>query len=790
MAKITPIDRARPRTPRAANALERRTWRLLRRLRLLPEPIAWLRGGAGSGKSRLLEAVRETSADPAPRTWQLLDDPTRAVLAETLEALKAGSIRRLIIASRPDATGAALLLRERMYGRVAVIEDAELFVTAQDATQANDAALLADTGGWPMLVAAALDNRATATRALLPAFLEREVLPALPEPLLAALFAALTAPLSQAELQELCEDAAVAHPLLRREGDSWSLSSRWVREALIALRPTAALSPAVRARLKNFYARMRAPDRAIVELVAMGETTEALELFRQAGGVFFGYRHGYRELESVLRVFGSELEQGVEELFLARQWLLIKSGKPRETLMRLDARYPGLPVDLRQLQLTHRPEALLLRLDISLDVDEPPSPEVIGGWARLQSLLPAGNDIARGILFNTMAIGFLQADALVEAKRLAQESLDAYRAAGSPYLVHCMYLHLCDIALRQSLLPEASRLLALAESALEISGQAFNSEPQILLAVKSRIAFEEGRIEDGPAEIEPILQALMNGDSWPDLIERLSQCAVLSGYWMRGLRHALERLDQCALTLSRRHGSAAHRRLALLRILLMQVARHHAEADMLLEEYDLEPAPQRSQALAVEEGLIRLRQAVAQEHSRAVIGRLTESLSRHPLLEPRQRIAIAILKAAALQSQGGAAAARRHLRVALREAEAHNLVAVLLEDGEFVERLLPEFMAAPGPGNARLAQFAGRVLRLLKSLPTAPFNSRALAGVSRQEHRVLGYVAEGYTNKQIGRALALSESTVKFHLRSLFKKLKVDSRAALADAARSRGIAT
>ena len=63
-------------------------------------------------------------------------------------------------------------------------------------------------------------------------------------------------------------------------------------------------------------------------------------------------------------------------------------------------------------------------------------------------------------------------------------------------------------------------------------------------------------------------------------------------------------------------------------------------------------------------------------------------------------------------------------------------------------------------------------------------------GLSRQEHRVLSYVADGYSNKQTARALALSESTVKFHLRNLFKKLAVGSRAALGEAARARGIVT
>ena len=198
----------------------------------------------------------------------------------------------------------------------------------------------------------------------------------------------------------------------------------------------------------------------------------------------------------------------------------------------------------------------------------------------------------------------------------------------------------------------------------------------------------------------------------------------------------------------------------------------------------------RAGAPAVEEGLIRLRQAVVQERSRAIIGRLAETLVRRPQVEPRHRISLAILQAAAFQLEDNAALARRHLRVALREADSHNLVAVLLEDGEFLERLLPGFIAAPGPGNARLAQLAARVLRPLKFLPTAPLNSKTLAGVSRQEHRVLSYVADGYTNKQIGRALTLSESTVKFHLRSLFKKLNVATRGALADAARARGIAT
>jgi DNA-binding NarL/FixJ family response regulator len=128
--------------------------------------------------------------------------------------------------------------------------------------------------------------------------------------------------------------------------------------------------------------------------------------------------------------------------------------------------------------------------------------------------------------------------------------------------------------------------------------------------------------------------------------------------------------------------------------------------------------------------------------------------------------------------------------MALRHAEAENLIGVLVEEGEFLERLLPFLIAEPGPGNAGLVAFAKRVVRALRSLPSTAMHSKALAGVSRQEHRVLSYLTDGYTNKEIARALVLSESAVKFHLRNLFRKLNVSSRTALVDVSRQRGIVT
>ncbi|WP_038152186.1 response regulator transcription factor, partial [Vibrio furnissii] len=47
-----------------------------------------------------------------------------------------------------------------------------------------------------------------------------------------------------------------------------------------------------------------------------------------------------------------------------------------------------------------------------------------------------------------------------------------------------------------------------------------------------------------------------------------------------------------------------------------------------------------------------------------------------------------------------------------------------------------------------------------------------------REAQILGEVAKGYRNKQIADRLFISESTVKVHMKSLLKKLRVPSRTA------------
>jgi DNA-binding NarL/FixJ family response regulator len=59
--------------------------------------------------------------------------------------------------------------------------------------------------------------------------------------------------------------------------------------------------------------------------------------------------------------------------------------------------------------------------------------------------------------------------------------------------------------------------------------------------------------------------------------------------------------------------------------------------------------------------------------------------------------------------------------------------------------------------------------------------------LSQRETEVLTMVAQGMTNQEIGRALFLSEATVKSHLVHIFAKLDVTSRTAAVATARTKG---
>jgi DNA-binding NarL/FixJ family response regulator len=114
----------------------------------------------------------------------------------------------------------------------------------------------------------------------------------------------------------------------------------------------------------------------------------------------------------------------------------------------------------------------------------------------------------------------------------------------------------------------------------------------------------------------------------------------------------------------------------------------------------------------------------------------------------------------------------------LRAVEA-GAIGYLLKDATKAE--LTSAIRAASRGETMLApSVAGRLVRQVRQ-PVGP-------ALSAREVQVLGLVAKGLTNAEIGRALHISEATVKTHLLRTFGKLDVSDRTAAVTTAMARGL--
>lgn len=86
---------------------------------------------------------------------------------------------------------------------------------------------------------------------------------------------------------------------------------------------------------------------------------------------------------------------------------------------------------------------------------------------------------------------------------------------------------------------------------------------------------------------------------------------------------------------------------------------------------------------------------------------------------------------------------------------------------------------------------AKKVLKEFAHLATEPPQSQTktpLRQLSERELEVLRFVSNGKSNKQIADSLLISETTVKAHLRSVFRKLEVNDRAQAVAYAMRKGL--
>lgn len=84
----------------------------------------------------------------------------------------------------------------------------------------------------------------------------------------------------------------------------------------------------------------------------------------------------------------------------------------------------------------------------------------------------------------------------------------------------------------------------------------------------------------------------------------------------------------------------------------------------------------------------------------------------------------------------------------------------------------------------------GAFLRTVADVPTSTRGDGELDQLTDRERQVLGLLAHGMTNKEIAETLVISPNTVKRHLKAIFAKLGIRTRAAAVTRAMNAGLTT
>jgi LuxR family transcriptional regulator, maltose regulon positive regulatory protein len=140
------------------------------------------------------------------------------------------------------------------------------------------------------------------------------------------------------------------------------------------------------------------------------------------------------------------------------------------------------------------------------------------------------------------------------------------------------------------------------------------------------------------------------------------------------------------------------------------------------------------------------------------------------------------------------APAQRSLLRAIDTAASGGCVRAFVDEGARIvpllrqaQRSLAPGVDATGPGQD-MHEFVCRLLRTAgvePDVPSAPSVSTPSEPLSDREREILRLLCEGASNRDIAVQLAVSENTVKFHLKNLYVKLGVGSRAQAIGVARS-----
>jgi LuxR family maltose regulon positive regulatory protein len=523
--------------------------------------------------------------------------------------------------------------------------------------------------------------------------------------------------------------------------------------------------------------------------IKAGDEHLAVDLVQEAGGWELVLWRGVGYVRTLLRLFSDVTIRASLVLQLTQAYLDLKCGEYDSAweLLRLANTFLG------SANARVRRDHLIVSSLGRGYTDDLSSPDLLHTYEAKLDELDVNDHLGRGTLLAVIVLQSLASGDLERTERESRAAIQQMRAAGSVLGANYFFLHLGQSQLLAGRLREAE---ALYRESLAMAEENFGAESGLKALSATYLAeslYLRGDLAASKDLIDASCETIETHDGWLDVYATSYELMVRQAQAAGDFDRILKALARSADTARRRRLKRLSLLTAAWRVEQLALAGHLKEARAEAKAAGLRPIVEqrgnpgfawRVRAAAT---LALARLSIASAASAQALELLDVAIPDFRqaglILSAQRLLALSIV---ALKQRGGSEAeavarAERLLDFVLAEGASQ----LVLEQGRSFEGLLH---AVQRRNRELVLSSAQRNLtaQLLAAIHAsgAPNDH----GFSTRELAVLREVCNGRSNKAIGQLLDLSENTVKFHLKRIFKKLEVESRSAVIAAAMQRGL--
>jgi LuxR family maltose regulon positive regulatory protein len=545
-------------------------------------------------------------------------------------------------------------------------------------------------------------------------------------------------------------------------------------------------------RATQWLEKYASPIHAIVFALTTGDIKTGIDLFNRLGGVEIGFRYGTETLRNILDHIPTAVAEKEPQANLSQAFLHMKE-------CRLDLARHFL--QFAEAQLANQPACSALNyftsittLMISIYEDQEVDLSTINIFNSESNLPKSEGYWAQGWQNGISAMVYYTHYDLAKAEQCVLLSCGLFNAADSQYSEAYMQMLLGVVNLAKARPAEAEKNFFTTQ---ELCGNAeWAASIQVLSEVLcAGICFDLGRFEESDACIKRSLSIVHEHDLWTEALLLAYMTAIKLALVRGFISDAITHCDTCSDLAKKFNLHRLSDTMDAVRIELAIINGEMRYANALVKDwharkpvYSIDAVSGRDVTAYYYYTLGLTRMYLAQREEKLAIKILEPAIKRQ-VKEGHTHfyLRFTILNIIALSSLGqNDQADQLFFNLAQMPHYRQNKGLFLLEGArmaDYLKGLIKRDILRDL--DSEVISFIGNLITSLEK-NTETFDRNGI--LSRQEAKVLRLLEGGHVNKIIARELGISDATVKYHLRNIYKKLGVNNRLMAVQIARAKGI--